>query len=316
MKTFKDICRLNQTALKKYLKCYLTEKKYEVVAEDGFLYAKGDVPVLLVAHLDTVHKNICTEIRELNGRISSPQGIGGDDRCGVYIIMQLVRELHCSVLFCEDEEIGAKGARKFVQTEHIKNLDVNYMIEFDRRGNNDAVFYSCDNKEFTKFVTSNTGFKEVGGSFSDISVLAPAAKIAAVNLSSGYYNAHTTEEYVIAKEMMNTASVAKTLIATESKKYEYVQKQYVWNAPTTTSYMPKNSNTSPFRNNSYAGAQMSMFNDALRELDVQLEVVWEDLEGNEMVDNVTGSTKAEAWAMFFLSNPEVSFNMIYDYCFC
>ena len=113
MKTFEDICRMTQHEVKQYMKGYLASKKYNVVDQDGFLYAKGTVPVLLVAHMDTVHKEQCTEIRNVNGKLSSPQGIGGDDRCGVFIIMNLVKELHCSVLLCEDEEKGCIGAGKF-----------------------------------------------------------------------------------------------------------------------------------------------------------------------------------------------------------
>ena len=110
MKSFTDICKLSQSELKEYMNTLLTARDYEVCYQDGFLYAKGRVPVLLVAHLDTVHKEKCTEITELNGKISSPQGIGGDDRCGVYIIMSLLKYLNCSVLLCEDEEKGGQGA--------------------------------------------------------------------------------------------------------------------------------------------------------------------------------------------------------------
>ena len=166
MKTFEDICKMTQKEVKAYMKSYLVSQKYNVVDMDGFLYAKGTVPVLLVAHMDTVHKVQCKNIINLNGRMSSPQGIGGDDRCGVFMIMNVVKELNCSVLLCEDEEIGGVGARKFtdatykatdedgkeVTESYIDNLDVNYMVEFDRRGNNDAVFYRCDNRDFIDFV--------------------------------------------------------------------------------------------------------------------------------------------------------------------
>ena len=223
MKTFEDICKMTQKEVKAYMHEYLTSKKYKVVNEDGFLYAKGDVPVLLVAHMDTVHKEQCKEIVKNDGKWSSPQGIGGDDRCGVFIIMNIVKKLNCSVLLCEDEEIGGVGAHKFVKAKfgdftdtgefvefrYIDHLDVNYMIEFDRKGSNDAVFYSCDNKKFTNFVTDSTGFKFAYGSYSDISTLMPEAKLAAVNLSCGYYNPHQTSEYVVYDEMIDTIDAAE-----------------------------------------------------------------------------------------------------------
>ena len=321
MKSFKDICRMSQPELKKYMAGYLAGNKYKVVNEDGFLYAKGTVPVLLLAHMDTVHKSACTQISEKDGIISSPQGIGGDDRCGIFIIMNLVKELNCSVLLCEDEETGGVGARKFTKTEYIKNLDVNYMVEFDRKGDIDAVFYQCDNKKFTSFITETTGFKEAFGSFSDISIVAPAAGIAAVNLSSGYYKAHTTDEFVDYGVMMDTIETAKTLIKTESEKYEYVKKEYSWDnyhydgygdyggygrRLSTPSYYKPNSKYQQTTFDSYI----------MEDLDVHLEVVWIDIDGTECACEVSGKTKAEAWCNFFMQNPEVSFSMLYDWNFC
>ena len=107
-KTLKEILRMTQKQLKSYLDSVLQESGYRTVNRKGFLYAPGDVPVLLVAHLDTVHAQrpeiIC--FSEDGRFIMSPQGIGGDDRCGVFMILQIIREAKCHVLFCEDEETG------------------------------------------------------------------------------------------------------------------------------------------------------------------------------------------------------------------
>ena len=205
MNTFEQICKMTQPEVKKYMEDYLSANNYDVDNVDGYLYAEPKydrVPVLLVAHMDTVHKEVCREIINNNGKLSSPQGIGGDDRCGVYMIMNVIKELHCPVLLTEDEEVGCIGAHMFAKSEYIADLGVNYMIEFDRRGSNDAVFYSCDNKNFKAFVEENSPLKEVQGSYSDISVLMSAAKLAGVNISCGYYNAHTRDEYVIFDEMV------------------------------------------------------------------------------------------------------------------
>ena len=103
---------------------------------------------------------------------------------------------------------------------------MNYIIEFDRKGNNDAVFYDCDNHDFTKFVES-FGFEENYGSFSDISVIAPALGVAAVNLSSGYYNPHQTHEYVSLYDMHSIIDRAEKMLLAESKQFEYVKKVIV-----------------------------------------------------------------------------------------
>jgi hypothetical protein len=130
-------------------------------------------------------------------------------------------------LFCEDEEIGALGADKFIKSEIAQSLEFNYIIEFDRKGKNDAVFYSCDNEDFEKFITQEY-YKSDWGSFSDISVIAPFLGCAAVNLSCGYYNPHTLNEYVVLGEMDESINQACKILerTTENDKFEYIEAVY------------------------------------------------------------------------------------------
>lgn len=320
MKKFSDICKMTQEEVKAYMEKYLSSKNYEVINEEGFLYAKGTVPVLLVAHMDTVHKQQCKTIVNENGRISSPQGIGGDDRCGVFIIMNLVTELNCSVLLCEDEEIGIQGAKKFAMTDYINNLDVNYMIEFDRKGSEDAVFYSCDNKDFTKFVTDATDYKVAQGSYSDISVLMPAAKLAGVNLSCGYYNPHTTTEYVVYSDMMRTIDAAIALIGTECEShFNYVPKMYAppsWKTRYGIDYdykMPNSVVQSSFLNDDFGYYDNPIMELARKDMELEIEVIFETEDGEEDTATAKGNTKAECWAHLFLENPYLCSQNIMDY---
>ena len=344
MELFENICKMTQPEVKAYMEEYLTENGYDVINEDGFLYAKGTIPVLLVAHMDTVHTAQCKKIVNKKGKLSSPQGIGGDDRCGVFMIATLVKEHKCSVLLCEDEEKGGIGARKFTNAKHlvigednvkveekyIDNLGVNYMIEFDRRGNKDAVFYSCDNKDFIDFVEDVTCFKYANGSFSDISVLMPAAKISGVNLSCGYYNAHTVTEYVVYDEMMDAIEAASVLIKEKcDKPFEYIAKKYA--VPTYTKY----SNYPSYRAGSYSPMKYysdpsteyygNLFNEpsnykdvrlaniAKTDMDLELEVIVYNLDLSEKTIVVAGESKAECWMNLFLENPNMCFNDIVDY---
>ena len=302
MKKFVDICKMTQGEVKAYMEEYLSSRGYKVENETGFLYAKGDVPVLLVAHMDTVHKEPPKKIIEVDGKISSHQGIGGNDRCGIFIIMNLVKNLHCSVVLCEDEEVGGIGARKFAASPFINNLDVNYIVEFDRMHADDAVFYNCDNPDFTEFVIGTTGFKEAHGSFSDISIIAPAAKIAAVNLSCGYYNAHMVNEYVVYDEMMDTISAAEELIKTECDKFEYIAKKWSWPSASTPIYQTSMSITSRLVS-------------PTKNLDIEIEVTFVDEGGDENTGYGSGRTKAEAWLDFFEQHEDVCFAQVVDYSF-
>lgn len=230
---FTKICSMTQPTLKKFVAKELRETHNKVINKDGFIFAQGTFPVLLVAHLDTVHKELPQKIEydKVMDILSSPQGIGGDDRCGVYMILEIIKKYNCSVLFCEDEEIGCIGAEKFTKSDISKNLEFNYIIEFDRKGKNDAVFYDCANEEFEAFITKEF-FRTNWGSFSDISVIAPHLGCAAVNLSCGYYNAHTKEEYVVMSEMQtNIEQACKILERTsESDKFEYIEDKFGLNA--------------------------------------------------------------------------------------
>jgi hypothetical protein len=224
---------MSQEVLKDFLAHELHQTHSEVVVGDGFVYAQGKFPVLLVAHLDTVHKELpkTFEYDEFSDTLSSPEGIGGDDRCGVYMILEVIKRYNCSVLFCEDEEVGGVGARKFVKAELSNGLWYNYIIEFDRKGSNDAVFYDCNNPEFEEFITREY-YRTNFGSFSDISIIAPALGCAAVNLSCGYYNAHTVKEFVAMSEMYKNIERACDILerTTEDDKFEYIDNgsMYDW----------------------------------------------------------------------------------------
>lgn len=221
---FEEIFQFSQERLKQTLETELIENGYAVRKQRGFLYAEGTVPVLLVAHLDTVHRTqpetICYSA---DGTVMmSPQGIGGDDRAGVYMILRLIQSCHCHVLFCEDEETGGQGARSFVSTGIVPQ--VNYILELDRRGCNDAVFYRCQNRQFARHITEFS-FQTSVGSFSDISILAPKLDLAAVNLSTGYYNAHQTGEYVRLDEVENLIGRIQTLLQAKTERFSYAPKR-------------------------------------------------------------------------------------------
>lgn len=226
IETFKKILNKTQSELKETMTKYLEEVGYKPIVGDGFVYAKGTIPILLVAHLDTVHLTRPTEIYydEEQKVMWSPQGIGGDDRCGVYIISKLLNNFHPYVLFTEDEEKGAIGAGKVVET--LNKPNVKFIIEIDRRGADDCVFYDCGNKEFQEYIES-FGFKTAIGSFSDICTLSDAWDIASVNLSSGYHDEHTKSETINTDEVENTYKRVKEILFDDKENDKYFDYQKV-----------------------------------------------------------------------------------------
>jgi len=207
MKKLEDFLRPTQKQLFKLL-----AKKFKgkaILSKGNFILVRGTAPVMLVAHLDTVHTEPVRQIcASKDGNIlMSPQGIGGDDRCGVFALVKIYLSAQVKpwLLFTCDEEVGGLGAQQFCIAYSQRRLpneldDLKFLVEIDRKGKNDAVFYDCDNPDFEAYITGN-GFTTAIGSFSDISLIAPELGVAAVNLSSGYYNAHTLHEFINVNEL-------------------------------------------------------------------------------------------------------------------
>lgn len=235
LKEFVEILKMSDVKLFSYLEDYLEKQLYNkkpettgTIPSNDFIYCKGEFPVLLVAHLDVVHKQVPTVLyKEITNhknsfKLYSPTGIGGDDRCGVWIILNILHYFDLSgkplpsVLFTMGEEVGGLGAQTFC--EEVKELkDIKYILEYDRKGYTDVVSYDDGNDELTKLICKygaelGIDYKEANGTFSDISYICPHFGISGVNLSSGYYNAHTEREYIEYGEVKKITQVGYELM--------------------------------------------------------------------------------------------------------
>lgn len=170
---------------------FLCQKYENVIITKDYIVAIGEIPIALVAHLDTVYKTPVSNLYYDRQKciMWSPEGLGADDRAGVFAIIKILHEgLRPTIIFTTDEEQGGRGAT-VLGTQNCPTK-LKYMIELDRRGESDCVFYDCYNPEFVKYIES-FGFKEAYGSFSDISFLMPPWKVCGVNLSIGYEEEHS-----------------------------------------------------------------------------------------------------------------------------
>ena len=227
LRTFEQIFQLKQPSLMKAMRQYLKSKYDNIIATNEYLIAVGDSPVALMAHLDTVFdkppQNIYYD--RVKNIMFSPDGLGADDRAGVYAIIQIIRSgLRPTIIFTTDEELGCKGAAKLAQDIPTPPTALKYIIELDRRGSDDCVFYQCDNFEFEVYV-ENFGFVMNFGSFSDISAICPKWGVAGVNLSIGYYHEHSYSEILNVGQMFNTINKVKKMIeaSAEAPAFAYVE---------------------------------------------------------------------------------------------
>lgn len=243
----------NEKPVRDYLKPILTELMDNVKVDDyGNLLADkkcGDgngATVLLSAHMDTV-KGVLAD-RELieteDGIIMSNKGaLGADDRGGIAIILTVLRNLdklnfngHIKVSFSREEEIGCVGASKIDPDWYANDTDLAIVV--DRRGNRDIVvgcgmaFCSDSVGYFMEDVSkmADMDWKAVEGGISDAMVFAEHG-VNSINLSAGYMNEHTVNEYASLKDMRDTVRLILQTIAVINqfyKTFEAVPRENKW----------------------------------------------------------------------------------------
>ena len=224
--TLEQLFKMKQGSLLKTMSYFLQSKYKTVKTTADYIYAIGDIPIALVAHMDTVFPKPVSELYYDTRKnvMWSPQGLGADDRAGIYAIIQILcsTNLRPHIIFTTDEERGGIGASVLAQ-ENCPFPRLKYMIELDRQGKNDCVFYSCDNDDFVAYIES-FGFIEDFGSFSDISILGPAWQVCSTNLSVGYENEHTYIETLNISALLNTIEKVKKMLQEESiPDFKYIE---------------------------------------------------------------------------------------------
>lgn len=198
-----------------------------------FLPDKPKGKICLVAHIDTVFseydkidkkKDCLTDNPRIKKSIFydkdkrvawSPQGLGADDRTGVWACLELFKTIpepyKPIVLLTDGEETGGSGAYEAIDIFKDYLKDVSYFIELDRKGKGEAVFYNGESQDFIDYIAS-FGFKESFGSFSDISILCPEFQKCGVNLSIGYHNAHFETEFQDMNDLDYTMNVMPNIL--------------------------------------------------------------------------------------------------------
>lgn len=216
---------------KHLMSTYLKSKYSSVVETKEYIYAEGDIPIALVSHMDTVfdakrHYEPTVYYDRIKNVMCCPDGAGFDDKAGIFAIIQILRRgLRPHIILTTDEESGGAGASAISKIP-CPFKDLRYIIQLDRRGAVDCVFYSCDNQNFINYV-EGFGFAEAIGSFSDISIICPAWKIAGVNLSIGYYDEHSVSEILNVGHMLSTIEkVVVMLTEKDIPAFEYIPCKY------------------------------------------------------------------------------------------
>ena len=245
LKLFEQIVKMSEVSLLKTMNTYLKRFYNKVTYTKDYVYAIGDIPITLVAHVDTAFKERPEDIfyDRVKNVLWSPQGLGADDRAGVFAIINIVKSgLRPHIIFTTGEEMGGLGAQVLTYREPKPFAEMKYIIQLDRRGKDDCIFYECDNIKFIEYIES-FGFHEEYGSFSDISELCPTWKIAGVNLSIGYINEHSLIEILYIDYFLSTVEKVKKMLkdVNNINSFEYIPALYSLSSLNPTSlYKCKN----------------------------------------------------------------------------
>ncbi len=208
---------------KKFGLRYLKRKKKFAI----FFPEKINSNVILCSHYDSVCEDgeIFTDYEKevLFGNVK------GDDRAGNLLMFNLSKIFGNICILFNGEESGGWGVKDFCDKfEKIKEKipefnNIPFFLEFDRRGRMEFVRYNNDNKDL-KEIFENCGFEEHYGSYSDISDIEKELKICGINVSCGYYNAHTNFELVSFSDWMETWNNIIPIITKSYNKFEYKEK--------------------------------------------------------------------------------------------
>jgi len=244
----KTLFRLNEKKLLRQLRNRIGAMypKRNTACTDDYLYFQGKSPITLVAHADTVFEDFSLTKRipnqaskpiyydRENQVMWSPEGLGADDRAGIFIILKILEAgLRPNILITTGEEKGGIGSYSFISD--YKDFDIKpfgmlkkgtkYLLQLDRMGIDDSVFYSCGNSAFEDYVNS-FGFQTQMGSFSDISILCPSLGVAGVNVSVGYCDEHSFLEHLFLKQTFKTIDKVIAMIkdSRSSAVYEYIER--------------------------------------------------------------------------------------------
>lgn len=240
----------NEKLMFLYIVKYLERLKlpYEVDGSGNVIVVKGDATVkpCVCSHMDTVHDfedDFCIyELDDANGHEyayamndNDSVGVGGDDKNGVFACLYFLKELrNIKVIFFSREEVGLIGSGN-IDLKHFK--DVGYILQLDRWGNDDFICKTGRDKTVSKKalkkinpILDKYGYKQTGGLMTDsIKLFNRFVGVSCANISCGYYQHHSSEEFIDLNEFYHSLMFTLKLIKTLGNCcYRITKEKYIY----------------------------------------------------------------------------------------
>jgi hypothetical protein len=244
------------------------------ILDDDFVYAIGESPITIVAHVDTVRDRYVHKVPTKNTAnivlasskkddsmvlcqnrnvLTNLNGVlGADDRAGVFGCLEIVRRCSeaglplPSVILTNGEESGGIGVGAFCRSKIFEKHDqgrTKLFVEMDRCNATEWVTYGAKLPSEVVDYVESFGFHKGHGSYSDIADLQEEYLIPAVNVSIGYYSQHSASEKLHVDEMYLTIDRVFQMVKDPIDKLYKVDpdvKGYGWDEDWYNHYNPKN----------------------------------------------------------------------------
>lgn len=152
-------------------------------------------------------------------------GLGADDKNGIWIALKALEKYeNLKCVFFVEEESGGFGS-KYCNINFFKNC--RFIIQCDRRGNSDLVtdIYGIKlaSDHFIKSINPKfNNYKETHGMFTDVyNLVKRNVGISCINISCGYYNPHTDEEYTRVEDLYKCQNFVDYIISNCTSIYKH-----------------------------------------------------------------------------------------------
>ena len=189
----------------------------------------------IVAHMDQVQERhskdfIAYEAEDIiigfSPKHKEQQGLGADDKCGLWIGLNCLQKFDCLKLaFFVGEEVGCKGSGL---ADMAFFDDCRFVIEPDRKGSEDLITQIgwtplCSDDFLKDIGFKKFGYKEAEGMMTDIEALKDKGlMLSCINLSCGYYRPHSNEEFVYKPALLNCLAFVEHIIKTCTQVYPHI----------------------------------------------------------------------------------------------
>ena len=230
----------NEKKLKRFIKKWVAANIEGVTCTwdnaGNVYFTKGESETypVVVAHLDQVQKAHAKDFKAVvtedivfgfSPSEKEYQGLGADDKNGLWIALKCLETFDViKVAFFVGEEIGCVGSSK---CDMDFFADARFVVEPDRRGGNDLITsisgYDIASEAFLNaFDYESFGYKKTSGLMTDVLELTErGVGVACINMSCGYYNPHSDEEFTVIADLLNALYLVEHIITVCTDVYAH-----------------------------------------------------------------------------------------------